>query len=77
MFPACLSTLGPTTHMVNPANVQVNTLDQGASGPSLEMGVNSIDIALKRAISAPVSIPDAFLDSCLNVSAYSTPFVHP
>lgn len=57
--------------MVNPSHLQFNSLGHELSGTALEMCVNPLDITLRRTISAPVSIPDTFLDSSsLNVSSF-------
>ncbi|GFP85884.1 transcription factor bhlh63 [Phtheirospermum japonicum] len=58
MYPGCTS-----SDMVNHASLQFNTLGQGVSNSSLEMVNNPMDGTLRRTISAPVSIPQTFLDS--------------
>ncbi|XP_011088410.1 transcription factor bHLH63 isoform X2 [Sesamum indicum] len=66
IFPACTSnvpTIGASAEMVNPSHLQFNSLGHELSGTALEMCVNPLDITLRRTISAPVSIPDTFLDS--------------
>ncbi|KAK4401529.1 Transcription factor [Sesamum angolense] len=66
IFPACTSnvpTIGPSAEMVNPSHLQFNSLGHELSGSGLEMCINPLDITLRRTISAPVSIPDTFLDS--------------
>ncbi|KAK6136569.1 hypothetical protein DH2020_029683 [Rehmannia glutinosa] len=66
IFPGCSSsvpTIGTSSDMVNHASLQFNTLGQGVSGSSLEMTVNPMDVTLRRTISAPVTIPQTFLDS--------------
>uniref|UniRef100_A0A5B7A490 Putative transcription factor bHLH63 n=1 Tax=Davidia involucrata TaxID=16924 RepID=A0A5B7A490_DAVIN len=66
LFPACTSNF-PTSEMPNPAYLQFNPLQQVVSCCGLEMGINPPDMALRRTISAPVSIPGTFLDSsCFN-----------
>ncbi|KAG8368229.1 hypothetical protein BUALT_Bualt15G0023500 [Buddleja alternifolia] len=60
-------TIGVSSDMVNPAQLQFNPLPQGVLCSSSEMCVNPTDATLRRTISAPVSIPETFLDSpCLN-----------
>lgn len=59
VFPACsasIPTIGVSSEMANPAYLQFNPC-------SLEMGMNPIDLGLRRTISAPVSIPEALLDT--------------
>ncbi|KAI3815153.1 hypothetical protein L1987_14809 [Smallanthus sonchifolius] len=46
---------------------QLNSLDQVVSYSGLDMGINSSEMGLRRSISAPVSVPEAFMDSsCFN-----------
>ncbi|KAA8536095.1 hypothetical protein F0562_028573 [Nyssa sinensis] len=67
MFPACTSNFGVSSEMANSAYHQFNQLEQMVSCCGLEMGINPPDMALRRTISAPVSIPETFLDSsCFN-----------
>ncbi|KAI3712207.1 hypothetical protein L1987_70758 [Smallanthus sonchifolius] len=42
---------------------QLNSLDQVVSYSGLDMGINSAEMGLRRSISAPVSIPESFVDS--------------
>ncbi|XVF45293.1 hypothetical protein PTKIN_Ptkin02bG0194000 [Pterospermum kingtungense] len=70
IFPSCTSdfpTVGMSSEMANPPYLQFNSVQQLVSGCGVEMGINSHhqhDMALRRTISAPVSIPDAsFLDT--------------
>ncbi|KAK4437759.1 Transcription factor [Sesamum alatum] len=66
IFPACTSnipTMGASAEMVNPSHLQFNSLGHELSGSGLEMCVSPLDITLRRTISAPVSIPDTFLES--------------
>ncbi|CAB4320511.1 unnamed protein product [Prunus armeniaca] len=66
MFPACAAnfqTIGMTSEMTNSAYVQFNPVQQMVSSCGLDMGINSSDLALRRTISAPVSIPETFLDT--------------
>ncbi|XVE49042.1 hypothetical protein DITRI_Ditri01bG0050300 [Diplodiscus trichospermus] len=69
VFPSCTTnvpTVGMTSEMANPPYLQFNPVQQVVScgGVEMGMGINTPDIALRRTISAPVSIPDAsFLDS--------------
>ncbi|XP_022747074.1 transcription factor bHLH63-like [Durio zibethinus] len=68
VFPSCATNfpaVGMSSEMANnPPYVQFNPVEQVVSSCGLEMGINSLDMALRRTISAPVSIPYAsFLDS--------------
>ncbi|KAI5314194.1 hypothetical protein L3X38_043370 [Prunus dulcis] len=66
MFPACAAnfqTIGMSSEMTNSAYVQFNPVQQMVSSCGLDMGINSSDLALRRTISAPVSIPETFLDT--------------
>ncbi|KAM7479312.1 hypothetical protein LguiA_027525 [Lonicera macranthoides] len=69
IFPASTSNfpaVGVSSEMVNPAFFELNQLQQVVSC-GLEMGINPSDMALRRTISAPVPIPETFLDSsCFN-----------
>lgn len=60
-----IPTIGTSSEMMNQAQLEFNSL-----GQAVEMVVNNpMDVMLRRTISAPVSIPHAFLDSSsLNVS---------
>ncbi|XP_059653798.1 transcription factor bHLH63-like isoform X2 [Cornus florida] len=72
VFPGCGSnfpTIGVSSEMANPAYLQFNPSQQVVSSSGLEMGINPPDMALRRTISAPVSIPETFIDSsCFNTS---------
>nr|XP_043623863.1 transcription factor bHLH63-like [Erigeron canadensis] len=62
-FPA----LGCSLERANSAYFQLNTLDQVMSYPGLDVGVHSAEMALRRNISAPISMPETFMDSsCFN-----------
>ncbi|CAI9769875.1 unnamed protein product [Fraxinus pennsylvanica] len=66
MFPARISsipTVGMSSDFINPSHLQFNSLPQGVSCYGLEMGVNLPDVILRRTISAPVSMPEIFLES--------------
>ncbi|XWS62782.1 hypothetical protein CRYUN_Cryun06bG0040200 [Craigia yunnanensis] len=67
VFPSCTTkfpTVGMSSEMENPPSLQFNPVQQVVSCCGVEMGINSLDMALRRTISAPVSIPGAsFLDS--------------
>ncbi|PON86015.1 Basic helix-loop-helix transcription factor [Trema orientale] len=67
MFPACTAgfqTLGMSAEMSNSAYLQFNPGEQVVSCGGLDMAMNSPDMAdLRRTISAPVSIPETFLDA--------------
>ncbi|XP_075654867.1 transcription factor bHLH49-like [Castanea sativa] len=65
MFPACSTsfpTIGMSSEMTNPAYLQFNPA-QVVACCGLEMGINSSDMALRRTISAPVSIPETYIDT--------------
>lgn len=72
MFPASTTnfpTIGASTEMATPAYFQLDQLQQQVvSCCGLDMGINPPEMALRRTISAPLSIPDqAFIDSpCFN-----------
>ncbi|GMI83600.1 hypothetical protein HRI_002029300 [Hibiscus trionum] len=65
VFPSCTTNfpmvgLGMAPEMGNQSPcLQFNPMQQVVSGCGVEMGMNSSDMALRRTISAPVSIPDA------------------
>ncbi|RVW48324.1 Transcription factor bHLH63 [Vitis vinifera] len=66
VFPACAAnfpTIGMSSEMTNPSYLHYDPIQQVATCGA-EMGINPAEIALRRTISAPVSIPDTFLDSC-------------
>lgn len=69
MFPACASnftTIGLTSEMAGPSYLQYSTLQQAVPS-GLEVGINPSDMTLKRTISAPISHPEALVDSsCFN-----------
>ncbi|KAK1387458.1 hypothetical protein POM88_015636 [Heracleum sosnowskyi] len=48
--------------MAGPSYLQYNTLQQAVTS-GLELGVNLSDMTLKRAISTPISHPEALVDS--------------
>ncbi|KAF3968566.1 hypothetical protein ACB098_07G122600 [Castanea mollissima] len=65
MFPACSTsfpTIGMSSEMTNPAYLQFNPA-QVVACCGLEMGINSSDMALRRTISAPMSIPETYIDT--------------
>ncbi|XP_075488122.1 transcription factor bHLH63-like isoform X1 [Primulina tabacum] len=70
MFQVCASSIlaiGSSAESVNPTHLQFNGFGKGVSSCGIEMGANPPDVALRRTISAPVSIPDTlFVSSCLN-----------
>lgn len=72
MFPACSTsfpTIGMPSEMTNPAYLQFNPA-QVVACCGLEMGINSSDMALRRTISAPMSIPETYIDTpCFTVIA--------
>ncbi|KAL4303473.1 hypothetical protein GQ457_10G021420 [Hibiscus cannabinus] len=69
VFPSCTTNFPTVGNMPpelanHPPYVHFNPIQQVVSGCGVEMGINSSDMALRRTISAPVSIPDAsFLDT--------------
>nr|XP_028957865.1 transcription factor bHLH63-like isoform X3 [Malus domestica] len=75
MLPTCAAnfqTIGMSSEMTNSAYLQLNPMQQLASC-GLDMGLNSTDLALQRAIRAPGSIPEPFLDtSCFTQQAQPT-----
>ncbi|XP_076897537.1 transcription factor bHLH63-like [Bidens hawaiensis] len=51
----------------NSAYFQLNSLDQMVSYCGLDMGINSAEMAIRRSISAPLSVPETYIDSsCFN-----------
>ncbi|PSS29438.1 Transcription factor bHLH63 like [Actinidia chinensis var. chinensis] len=64
VFPACTSNfpMGASSEIANPAYLQFNPLQQVVSCSGLEIGI-SPDMAIRRTISAPIPIPETFLDS--------------
>lgn len=64
VFSACTPNfpIGVSSEMTTPAFLPFNPLEQLASCSGLDMGLNASDISLRRTISAPVPIPDTFLD---------------
>ncbi|KAL4304296.1 hypothetical protein GQ457_10G021380 [Hibiscus cannabinus] len=69
VFPSCTTNFPTVGNMPpelanHPPYVHFNPIQQVVSDCGVEMGINSSDMALRRTISAPVSIPDAsFLDT--------------
>ncbi|XP_076923175.1 transcription factor bHLH49-like [Bidens hawaiensis] len=47
----------------NSAYYQLNSLDQMVSYCGLDMGINSAEMAIRRSISAPISVPETYIDS--------------
>lgn len=75
MFPSStggFQTLGMSAEMSNAVFLQFNQGQQVVSCGALEMAMNSPDMAgLRRTTSAPVSIPETFLDaSCYTVNIF-------
>nr|WCO08277.1 hypothetical protein [Suaeda aralocaspica] len=68
VFAACsnsIPTIGVSPDLINPSYLQYNTIEQ--IDHVCGSAVNPIDLGLKRSISAPVSVPETFLDtSCFN-----------
>ncbi|XP_068321172.1 transcription factor bHLH63-like isoform X1 [Pyrus communis] len=75
MFPTCganFQTIGMSSEMTNSAYLQLNPMQRLASC-GLDMGLNSTDLALRRTISAPGSIPpEPFLDTSCFTQAQPT-----
>ncbi|GLU02897.1 hypothetical protein SLE2022_201300 [Rubroshorea leprosula] len=71
VFPACTASfpaIGMSSEMTNPTYLQFNLAQQAVSCCGLDMGTISTDMGLRRTISAPVSVPEAFIDSsCIPV----------
>ncbi|XP_062177020.1 transcription factor bHLH63-like [Alnus glutinosa] len=66
MFPACSTgfpTIGMSSEMTNPAYLQFNPVQQVVACCGLDMGMNTPDMALRRTISTPASIPETYLDT--------------
>ncbi|KVH93215.1 transcription factor bHLH63-like [Cynara cardunculus var. scolymus] len=62
-FPA----LGCSPETANSAYFQLSSLEQAVSCCGLDMGMNSTEMALRRSISVPTSVPGTFMDSsCFN-----------
>lgn len=73
MFPSCDSTF-PAINLTNPATyLQFNSPPQqmvSYGGLDTGMNMNPSDVGLRRTISAPVSIPETFIDSsCYTVGS--------
>ncbi|XP_039006831.1 transcription factor HBI1-like [Hibiscus syriacus] len=73
VFPSCTTNFPTVANMStelanHPPYLQFNPIQQLVSGCGVEMGINSSDMALRRTISAPVSIPDA---TFLNTSCFT------
>nr|AKN09644.1 basic helix-loop-helix transcription factor [Salvia miltiorrhiza] len=68
IFPACAPAVeASSTGMIDHCHLQFNTPVQGVAGSGLEMAVDPMDATLRRTISAPVTVPQTFLDpSSLN-----------
>lgn len=66
LFPACSTgfpTTGMSSEMTNPAYLQFNPVQQLVSCCGLEMGMNTPDMAFRRTMSAPLSLPETYLDT--------------
>ncbi|KAJ6692699.1 TRANSCRIPTION FACTOR BHLH63-LIKE [Salix purpurea] len=76
-FPACsinFPTIGMSSDMTNPAYLQFNPAQQQlVACCGLDMGIDPPDMALKRTTSAPVSIPETFLDSSCFTQTHPPP----
>ncbi|KAL3538978.1 hypothetical protein ACH5RR_002344 [Cinchona calisaya] len=69
-----LHTTGATSEMNNPHSYHFDSLQQVVSCGGLETGTNHPDMALRRTISAPVSIPETLFESpyCSQIQPSST-----
>ncbi|EEF49415.1 conserved hypothetical protein [Ricinus communis] len=78
-FPPCptnFPAIGLSSDMTNPAYLQFNPVQQQQQQQQqqqlvtccgLDMGINNPDMGIRRTISAPVSIPESYIDSsCFN-----------
>ncbi|XP_063934946.1 transcription factor bHLH63 isoform X2 [Daucus carota subsp. sativus] len=69
MFPACLSnftTIGSSSELAGPSYPQFNALQQAVTS-GLDLGINHFEMTHKRTVSAPISHPEALVDSsCFN-----------
>lgn len=66
VFAACstsLPTMGVSPDLTHPSYLQYNPIEQMDPVSVSTVAVNPIDLGLKRSISAPVSIPENFLDT--------------
>ncbi|KAM2988885.1 hypothetical protein FF2_002922 [Malus domestica] len=75
MFPTCAAnfpTMGMSSEITNSVYLQLNPMQQLVSSSGLDMGLNSTDLALRRTISAPSSIPEPFLDTSCFAQAQPT-----
>ncbi|KAK1394755.1 hypothetical protein POM88_013811 [Heracleum sosnowskyi] len=59
--------------MAGPSYLQYNTLQQAVTS-GLELGVNLSDMTLKRAISTPISHPEALVDSSWDAELQNAEF---
>lgn len=62
-----LSPSGMSPEIVDPAFLQFSSLQQAISSCGLDMAITPTELALRRTISAPVSVSGQLLDSCFNV----------
>ncbi|KAL2926635.1 Transcription factor bHLH63 [Bienertia sinuspersici] len=66
IFAACsnsLPAIGVSPDITNSSYLQYNTIEQIDQACGSAVAVNPIDLGLKRSISAPVSVPETFLDA--------------
>lgn len=62
-----LPTMGVSPDLTNPNYLQYNSIEQMDPVCGSTVAVNPIDLGLRRSISAPISIPETFLNtSCFN-----------
>ncbi|GLT30591.1 hypothetical protein SLA2020_053840 [Shorea laevis] len=67
-FPASFPAIGMSSEMTNPTYLQFNPAQQAVPCCGLDMGTISTDMGLRRTISVPVAVPEAFIDSsCIPV----------
>ncbi|XP_057550965.1 transcription factor HBI1-like isoform X2 [Amaranthus tricolor] len=75
VFAACsasLPTMGASTDLSNPSYLHYNPIEQMDLVCASAVALNPIDLGLRRSISAPVSIPESYLDtSCFNKMPHS------
>ncbi|XP_058092079.1 transcription factor bHLH63-like [Magnolia sinica] len=75
MFPGCsgsLPAVGMSTELANPSYLQFNPVQQAVACCGLDMSINPPDMSLRRTTSAPVSLPDTFMDSYFHAHGSSS-----
>ncbi|RWR82407.1 transcription factor bHLH63-like protein [Cinnamomum micranthum f. kanehirae] len=66
------STLGVSQELTNPVLLQFNPMHQGVTCSGMDMAINPSDITLRRTTSAPLSLPDTFVDSYFHANGSSS-----